>query len=275
MTEAPTVYKFGTMEASAPTADTLRMAVLLWTLPGGGKTTLASTAPGKKLWLNFDPDGCDSIRARAADRGDVILLDLSDKGHQVTQNFTNEDPYNIGRVLKENSDIETVVFDSLTAFADLATDNAIASPTNKNSTITAPGQNGYAWRNSLTRKAFVNVLRLTKKYNRHFIATCHEKEEMVGDTVEGFTLSLSSSLIGQLGLQVGEIWYLLSPEKGSKRILVKPARKRKPMKSRMFAPDVIEFDWEYDPATYEGAGIETWFNAWKANNGRPIDPRKL
>src|SRR5438445_10901318 len=38
-----------------------RLAMLLWGVAGTFKTTLAATAPGKKLWLLFDDGGLDSV----------------------------------------------------------------------------------------------------------------------------------------------------------------------------------------------------------------------
>lgn len=269
--DEPVVIKFGLEEARPPTADKLRLSMILWGKPGDGKTTLASTAPGKKLWINFDPDGTDSLQARAQDRGDIIVLDLSSKGHTVAERLKEENFYGIDRVLVDHPEIETVVADSFTALNEIATDNAVAK--NKNSTHETPGMNGFTWRNALVRKAFVNILRMTKKHNRHFIAICHEKEVMNADgSVDEYTLSLSTSLIQQLGLLAGEIWNIRRTEKGERYIAVSPCRKRAPMKSRMFRIGATpEFLWKYDADTYEGMTLESIFNAWVAVGGRKID----
>lgn len=264
------VVQIGTRTATAPTTDNLRMNVILWGAPGNGKTTLASTAPGVKLWINFDPDGEASIRARAQDRNDIIVLDLSGDSHATAQRFKDADPFSLSAVFKRHPEITTVVFDSMTAFAMLARDNAVAM--NKNSTVELPGMNGYSHANALVQRAFVAMLKLTKAHNKHFICTMHEKEVLSDSgAVEKITFSVSTSLIGQLGLQAGEIWYVRSDEKGNRIIAVAPCRKRTPMKTRMFRTNgVPEFAWKYDPYTYEGQGIDTWFEQWKAAGGRAI-----
>ena len=49
-----------------------RLTMLLWGKPACGKTVFAATAPGKKLWLLFDPNGTASIRKR----DDILVVDL-------------------------------------------------------------------------------------------------------------------------------------------------------------------------------------------------------
>ena len=269
--DEPIVIKFGLEEASAPQVARLRLSMILWGKPGDGKTTLASTAPGMKLWINFDPDGTDALFARAADKGDIIVLDLSGKNHTAASRMKEDNPYGIEKVLKDHPEIETVVLDSLTSFAEIATDNAVAG--NKNSTHETPGQNGYTWRNALVRKCFVNVLRVTKKFDKHFIAICHEKEVYNTDgSVDEYTLSLSSSLIQQLCLMAGEVWNIRKTEKGERFAAVASCRKRAPMKTRMFkVGKVPEFQLTYDADTYEGVELADIYNEWKNGGGRKID----
>ena len=248
-------------------ADNLRIAMLLWGPSGGGKTTIASTAPGVKLWLNFDPDGLLSLVGRE----DVVPLDLSGDTHSMTERFKEDNPFQLEQALRDNPQIETVVFDSLTMFSMLATDNAVAK--NRSSTTEAPGQHGYTHRNALTLRAFVAILRLTKRMNRHFIATTHEGTPVTDD--DGHVLhippALSVSLMNQIALQVNEVWYLNQDDKGQRRICVRPARKCKPMKSRMWLTDGLpEFVWRYDANTQKGDGIKEWFVQWVANKGQRL-----
>ena len=39
----------------------MRVSMMLWGSAGCGKTTFANTAPGKRLYINFDPDGTSSL----------------------------------------------------------------------------------------------------------------------------------------------------------------------------------------------------------------------
>ena len=56
------------------------MSLLLWGASGTGKTTLACTAPGKKLLILFDPDGDASIAER--DDVDVVTYVRSTQQHR-------------------------------------------------------------------------------------------------------------------------------------------------------------------------------------------------
>jgi hypothetical protein len=262
--------KLGTRVVTSPSADNLRIAMLLWGSAGCGKTTLAATAPGTKLWINFDPDGMLSL----IDRDDVLSLDLSGETHTITERMRDDNPFQIEQTLKEHAHIETVVLDSLTSFSLLATDNAVAKnarPGKNQISLEAPGQVGYTHRNALTLRAFIALLRLTKRMNRHFIAVSHEGTPLTDD--EGRTLSippaLSDSLRSQIGLSVNECWHMEHTDKGERRIQVRPARLFKPMKSRMWdTTKSPEFVWKYDANTQAGEGISEWFTKWQQNSGR-------
>lgn len=257
---------------SPPSADDLRIACLIWGMPGSGKTTLASTAPGVKLWLNFDPDGLLSLIGRE----DVVALDLSGKTHLITERLKDDNPFQLEQVLRDNPSIETVVFDSLTAFSMLATDNAVAKyakPGKNQISMEAPGQVGYTHRNALTLRAFVSLLRLTKRMGKHFVAVSHEGAPVTDD--DGNILfippALSDSLRGQIGLSLNECWHIDQDDKGVRRILVRPARKYKPMKTRLWLTDQSpEFVWRYDANTATGDGIKEWFEAWQKNKGQRL-----
>src|SRR5215472_8829481 len=91
----------------APSARDMRIALLLWGSAGAGKTTLAATAPGRKLVLMCDPDGELSL----VDRDDIqhvmrlyVLNPLT-----AVQEFKKPDPYGLTRFLTDHPEIETVI----------------------------------------------------------------------------------------------------------------------------------------------------------------------
>ena len=90
----------------------LRMVLLLWGAAGVGKTTFSATAPGKKLWLSFGDQEHVSIMGR----GDVKVMPLYKMSFdEMLKHARSENPFGLDNVLAEDTSIETVVCDSLTA----------------------------------------------------------------------------------------------------------------------------------------------------------------
>jgi len=255
----------GSRTLHSPNADDLRMAILLWGNAGCGKTTLAATAPGKKLWILFDPDGSLSLNGR----DDVAVLDLSGEKHSsLVPMLKSDDPYGIERMLTQHPEIETVVLDSATALAGLATENAVSSV--KSATLENPGMKGYGHRNAIVLRVVTTFMRMTKRLNRHFICITHEDTPEKNDdgSIRQVLPALGGKMVNQIGLQISEIWWMFDTGK-EHRIAVRPVRSHKPMKSRMF--DVsgdAEFVWQFDPNSWKGDGIETWYNRWKETGGK-------
>lgn len=256
----------GTRPLSPPNELTLRMAILLWGDAGCGKTTLASTAPGRKLWILFDPDGALSLIGR----DDVLVLDLSGENHRIVEKLKDDNPFGIEAVLKANLDIETIVLDSATALATLATENAVA--TVKSATNENPGLKGYGHRNAVVLRAVTALMRLAKRMDRHFIVISHEDtpDRSEDGTVNFITLALGGKMVNQIGLSINEIWWMQDTGK-ERRIAVRPVRQRKPMKTRIFEVNgPAEFIWKYDARQWSGSGIDTWFQQWKDSGGKKI-----
>ena len=245
----------------------LRMAILLWGNAGCGKTTLAATAPGKKLWILFDPDGINSLHGR----DDVVVLDLSGEKHSIVERFKDDNPFGMEKMLKEHPDIETIVFDSATTFAMLATENAVSNV--RSATIENPGLKGYGHRNAVVLRAITALMRVTKALNRHFICISHEDtpDKNEDGTVNFITLALGGKMVNQVGISIGEIWWMNDTGK-ERRIAVRPVRQRQPMKTRMFDLNTGsgEFVWRYDASKWEGVGIADWFQQWATNKGQKI-----
>jgi hypothetical protein len=80
--------KLGGVELVTPKARISRFSLMLWGSSGGGKTTLACTAPGKKLLISYDPDGSDAI----AYRDDVVVMDLANEPNRSVESFKEDDP---------------------------------------------------------------------------------------------------------------------------------------------------------------------------------------
>ncbi len=259
--------QLGSRILAPPGIDDARIAMLLWGNAGCGKTTLAATAPGTKLWLLFDPDGASSLIGRP----DVLVLDLSGESHFIVEKMKDDNPFGLERILKENPQIETVVFDSATAFATLATENAVAHV--KSATIENPGLKGYGHRNAVVLRAFTSVNRLTKRLGKHFICISHEDtaDKNEDGSINFVTLALGGKMVNQIGASISEVWWMADTGK-ERRLAVRPIRSRTPMKTRLF--DLMsgsgEFVWRFNATTWEGDGIGTWFQQWKANEGRKI-----
>jgi hypothetical protein len=183
----------GGVKLEQPHAADQRFAGLIWGPAGSGKTVLASTAPGRKLHLCFDPDGELSL----ADRADVSVLRLYKVNPlTVVGEMRKPDPYNLTRYLTEHPDVETVIFDSMTMFASMALHEAVAankSGRNKIS-IEQPGISAYAYRNALVLGTATTMLAVTAKCNRNIIFTTHEGSPDTDEDghVQSITMILSS-----------------------------------------------------------------------------------
>lgn len=259
--------KLGARILNAPNTNDFVFSALIWGQSGCGKTTLASTAPGVKLWVLFDPGGTTSLIGR----DDVVVLDLSAEKHDVVTRFKEDDPFGLSRTLKEHPEIETVILDSITAVAEIATENAVAHV--KSAELESPGMKGYGHRNALTLRVVTALMRIASRMGRNFIAIAHEdspdKDEK-GNILQ-ITTAIGGKMTNQIGMKLSEIWWMSQTDAGERRIAVRPARMRRPMKSRMFdLSGPAEFVWKYNPNTWSGDGIEAWIKKWKENDGRKL-----
>ena len=140
-------------------SDTLsRLSMIIWGDSGAGKTTLAATAPGRKLWLLLDPDGDMSIR-NMPDWHRIYLgrenpIDIVKEG-------TKPEPYGISALL---ADFDTLIVDSLTKFSEHALQLAVR--TAPKSSIEQPGLNGYGLRNIYVSSLISNMLRVESSKER-------------------------------------------------------------------------------------------------------------
>lgn len=241
-----------------------RIALLLWGPPGDGKTMFAATAPGKKLWLSFGDDEHKSVRGRK----DVMVANVAKLSvDELFQQAQNDNPFGLDQVLRDNTEIETVVCDSLTALAFRALQKAIKEGVGASSRFTpsimTPGISAYGARNGIVLEAVTGLLRVTAKHGVHIILTAHEADPtyVKGKEQEGIIdyigVMLGGQLVNNMSLRLGEIWHLRQGKTGSKeRVLsIRPNANRKPMKTRMFRGD-------------QNASFTLTYNAFKPDDGQ-------
>ena len=96
-----------------PVEDTVdRITGLIWGPSGAGKTTLAATAPGRKLFISFDPDGTSSLLGWP----NVVVADLSSANASIVEQFKSaQNPLNLNAYIEQ---FDTVIIDSLTTVAE-------------------------------------------------------------------------------------------------------------------------------------------------------------
>lgn len=254
MENAMPVIKIGGVDIEPATTKAQRMSILLWGASGVGKTTLAATMPGKKLLVNFDPDGPASI----AHRDDVDVADLSGVGMGIVEQFkTADNPLGIKSAIHT---YDSIIVDSLTNAQYLSVMHAVTKV--KGATIERPSLQGYGHRNALVTQLVKNVLRLTSAQKKHVCFIAHEGAPQMNDdgVVTAITVALGGQLQTSAPVDFSEVWCLQDTGK-QRRLLIRPSRNYKPAKTRMFRTDGLpEFPWVHD-----GTEIAQWYDAWKSN----------
>ena len=258
-----------------PHNTTRRLTLLLWGDAGTGKTTLAATAPGRKLWLNFDPEGTDSLTGIDED---IMVADFSAVDNKITESFKNEtNPLNLKSVL---GDFDTLIFDSITNITDKTLTTGIKRDS-KGSTIETPSPRAYGTRNALAIRLVKNVIALTGKAQKHVVFIAHEGAPVTEDDtgkILYISLALGGQLPNNLGIDFSEMWSLYNVDnRAERRIMIRPSRKRKPAKTRMFEQSKEpEFTWGFDADHWHAHTnikfrLDTWYALWmKANRKLPL-----
>jgi AAA domain len=255
-----------------------RMAVLIWGPAGSGKTTLAATAPGKKLWLSLGDQEHVSIMHRT----DVIVMGLYKYGYQdILKYGQNDNPFGLDQILADNEDIETVVFDSVTALTDAALRKAVDMKLGASRTFSPsmehPGMSAYGGRNAIVLEVLSGLLRVTAKHGVHVIFTAHEAdpEKDAEGVVQYITIMLGGKLVNNVTWRLSEIWYLSEDAKG-RQLAVRPARKHRPMKTRMFTgkgePEFI-LSYDSDKPDKGQMTIAAFYEQWLKTKGKLAIPK--
>jgi hypothetical protein len=249
--------------------------MLLWGQSGCGKSALAETMPGDKLWLNFDPDGTVALTRK---RGAVHVFDFSVYADSIVEELYSPDPFGLDDVLGDHPEVQSVIVDSISTFGDKALHHGVrklkADPSVKDATIAIdnPTKRGWGKKNVLVNEIVNALCRITGKHKRHIAFTGHEAAPLLNaqGQVSGYTIMLGSSLTVQVPVRISEVWYVSQMDK-LRKIAVRPCRLRSPMRTRMFRADSKpEFAYTYDADANTGDGIAEWYEAWKANGFRKI-----
>lgn len=270
--------KLGPIEVKSGKETPSRLALLLWGAATCGKTTFAATAPGTKLWISFG----DNEHVSVSNRDDVIVANVSDMEYpDLFKHCQSDNPFGLDSFLADNTHVETVVVDSLTAIEYKALQKAIGEGIGASNgrngasfrpTIETPGISAYGARNAIVLAVMTGFLRVTAKHNVHIIFTSHEGDpHMEADqkTVDFYTLMLTSKVINNTSWRLSEIWFMSQEPYGNRdrKLAVRPTRKRRPMKSRMFNlksdPEfIVMYDNEKPDDAPGQMSITDWYYQW-------------
>lgn len=268
MTNDKPTFEIGGVSAAKPQAK--RMSVLIWGQAGVGKTTLASTMPGKKALINFDPDGPASI----PDADDVDVFDLSGASNNSLMMHLKEPdrPFGITNEVLEYYD--TFIVDSLTSIEERTLMHGIKEI--KGATIERPSPGAYQARNNILVGAVRNLLAVTARESKHVCFIAHEGPPNTND--DGVMLNITVALGGKnpqnIALKINECWNMFEDAKNRKMVLVRKGRMREPLKSRMFdTMDDYEFQWHWntrDRNDPDNMWIKDWYKEWQDGGFRKI-----
>lgn len=257
--------RIGGVELTKPDTTQKRISLLIWGTAGCGKTTLASTAPGKKCWLLFDPNGADSLE-NVPEKDNISVVDLSKSNYQIVMQGCTDNPFGLEQYLKDNT-FDTVVLDSVTTYLDLCLKLAVA--TTKNASVEVPTMAGYSRRNSYMKQTLNNLIKLTNKYNKNIVLIGHEDNgqmDELGNIIKQ-TVMIGGSSNTAVCIMLSEIWYMYN-QAGKHKIAFEPFGVKSPMKSRMFdTAKCRNIEWNFTPDK-GGDGIKEWFNKWIETNSK-------
>jgi len=252
---------------------TSRLNMILWGDSKAGKTTYAMSAPGRKLIINFDPDGFEAV----AYRDDFDVLDLS--------TYRGADCINAAKkaaaqVAENAENYSTVIVDSLTTLTiqavHAAIENRIGQSPKFTPSLEAPGLSAWGARNSYVNDVVERILRVTAKHNLHCILIAHMDDPETSDdgkTVIRQTMLLSAKIKAPTAIRTSEIWHMSYSNSGRK-IYIAPHGVKEPMGSRMFNTEKVkQFTLNYDitkPDDEQPCAIATLFNSWRDNGKKKL-----
>lgn len=260
-----------------------RMAILLWGAATCGKTTLAATAPGHKLWLSFG----DNEHTSVMHRDDVTIANLSYLTlEDLFKHAQSDNPFGLDQILREQEHIETVVCDSATALTFRALQKSVkdgvGAGKNFRPTMEVPGRAAYGGRNAIVLECLTGLLKVTAKYKVHVIITAHEddptmRQEDGKEVIDYVAIQLGGKLVNNMTWRLSEIWFMSQETTVGqrRRLAIRPTRLRRPMKTRMFVNNgPAEFFLEYDADKPDDAKgqmtIAKFYDEWVDNGYKKI-----
>lgn len=267
------ILKLGPVTITSGSEIPNRMAILLWGPATCGKTTFSATAPGGKLWLSFG----DQEHIPVMHRKDVQVANLSELGYEeLFKHAQSDNPFGLDQILAEQTNIETVVADSLTSVAFRALQKSVSDGIGRSAqfkpTMEAPGISAYGARNAIVMEVVTGLLRVTSKHGVNIIITAHEddpvtRKEGANDVIDYITVMLGGKLVNNMTWRLSEVWYMSQAAHGDKerRLAIRPMRNRRPMKTRMFSDKgEAEFILQYDADRPDKGQmtIASWQEAW-------------
>lgn len=274
-----TPLKLGPIEITSGVRSLSRMAILIWGPAGVGKTTLAATAPGDKLWLSFG----DNEHGPVSHRTDVRVADFSGMGYrELCELGQSSDPFKLDSYLAHDDSIASVIVDSSTALIYKALQQSVSKGIGGSRQFTPtmefPGRSAYGGRNAITLEILTEILKVTAKYNVHCIVTAHEDDPTTtdaGDVIEYIGIMLGGKIVNNMSLRFSEIWYYGQEITGEKAryIAFRPTRKRRPMKTRMFTdkgPPEFYVDYDADLPDAGQMTIASFYEAWVNGGGKKL-----
>jgi hypothetical protein len=236
------------------------VSLLLWGTAGCGKTHLANTAPGKRLFLNFDPDGTAAL----PNSDDTLLLDYSHEPDSCVSQAFSVNPYDIDGILKKDASISTVVVDSVTAFTTKAVAYSVGNRNAPGAVHENPGPAGYGFRNRHALGLCRNLLLVTGRHGRNIVFICHEDtpDKDKDGNVIAITILLGGSLPTEVPIQISEVWHM-QDRFTSRVVQVRNVGVHRPMKSRMFDTS-NGYEFEVSNKTNQNkVRLDTLFTQWR------------
>lgn len=200
----------------------------------------------------------------------------------------SDDPFGLDKVLAENTEITTVVCDSLTAITFRALQKAVSDKVGASKrenfipTMEAPGRSAYGGRNGIVLVTLQGLLRVTGKHRVHIIITAHEDDPTTvndgkgNEIIDYVGVMLGGKLVNNMTFRFSEIWHMYQQTTGKQdRIVsVRPCRQRKPIKTRMFSnrgePQFV-LNYDGDRADKGQMTIDKFYQQWVDNGFNKID----
>jgi hypothetical protein len=263
------------VRTAAEKVNELIFTALVWGPSGAGKTTLAATAPGRKLWLNIGNQETDSIVGDVPDTH-IIDLDVMEP-RDVILGLQQKSLLGLQEALDSGEiEFDTLVLDHGTALVDYALKYGVTKVTVKSGqppSYEEPGPGGYGRRNTETKKCIDNIRRFCGINKKNLIVIVHEDAEKDKQgAIEHFSTSLGGKLNTQVPNNFSEVWYMLDTGH-ERKIFVRPFANHRPMKSRMFKGTNPFFKWQFDANDWnskknEGYRLVDWIDKWKSEDGK-------